>query len=56
MEIILNHLLLLFFFFSFLHLSNTRDLAVVTAGGLFSNQTLKEDADARTFLASLKIF
>lgn len=30
-------------------------MAVVTAGGLFSHQTQREDADAVTFLASFKI-
>jgi len=41
-------------FFFLLQLSNSRDVAVVTAGGLFSSQTQWEDADALPLLASFK--
>lgn len=51
MEIILNLVLLLSFF---LQLSNTRDVAVVTAGGLFGNHTQREHADALTLRASFR--
>lgn len=53
MEIILNSLLLTFF--PPLQLSNTRDVAVITAGGLFTNPTKRKDVDALIFLTSLKI-
>lgn len=49
MEIILNSLLLTFFLS--LQLSSTRDVAVITAGGLFSNPTQREDVDALTNFA-----
>lgn len=52
MEITLNGLLLTFFP---LQLSNTRDVAVITAGGLFSKPTKREDVDALTFLTSFRI-
>lgn len=35
--------------------SNTRYVAVITAGGLFINLTKKEDVDALTLLTSFKI-
>lgn len=38
-----------------LQLSNTGDVAVITAGGLFSNPTKRKDVDAQTLLTSLKI-
>lgn len=40
--------------FFFLQLSNTRDVAVVTAGGLFGNHTQREHADALTLRASFR--
>lgn len=38
-------------FFLSLQLSSTRDVAVITAGGLFSNPTQREDVDAVTNFA-----
>lgn len=38
-------------FFLSLQLSSRRDVAVITAGGLFSNPTQREDVDALTNFA-----
>lgn len=38
-----------------LQLSNTKDGAVITAGGLFTNPTKRKDVDALILLTSLKI-